>query len=104
MKTILVTGFTGNVGFEVAQKLIEKKATIRCAVRNIEKAKAKFGEQYEYVKFDLNKPETFESSLEGIGGIFLLFPPEAKVPGAMKAFLKRAKEKGVSHITYLSVK
>ena len=49
---ILVTGATGNVGAEVARLLIEKGREqgfpVRIAVRNVQKAKAKFGEDAKH--------------------------------------------------------
>ena len=72
--TILVTGFTGKVGFEVAEKL--KKLPMKCGVRNVEKVKADHGEDYEFVSLDFSSPETFDRALEGID--IRIFVPAGK--------------------------
>lgn len=101
--SILITGFTGNTGQEVGKKLLELKASILCAVRNPDKARSQYGEQYTYVELDFARPETFETALLGIERIFLMFPPETAFSD-FHAFIRKAKEKGIRHIVYLSVK
>ncbi|RBN37134.1 NAD(P)-dependent oxidoreductase, partial [Priestia megaterium] len=71
----LVTGFNGKVGFEVARKLKGKGMRISCAVRNVEKAKQKYGNEYEFIALDFSDPTTFESALKNINKIFLMYPP-----------------------------
>lgn len=99
---ILVTGFTGKVGYEVAQKLRTKNVSFVCAVRNVEKAKAKFGDSYEYVSLDFADPSTFDEALEGVDRIFLMYPPGGNVK--FESFLEKAKNKNIKHIAYLSLK
>lgn len=101
--SILVTGFTGNTGQEVAKKLLEKGASIVCAVRNPEKARNQYGAHYNYVELDFSRHETFDTALEGIERIFLMFPPETQFSD-FHAFINKAKEKNIRHIAYLSVK
>ncbi|CAM3861094.1 SDR family oxidoreductase [Mesobacillus thioparans] len=100
--TILVTGFNGKVGYEVAGKLAERQLPFRCAVRNVEKAKSQFGDSYEFVELDFSRPETFEKALVGINGIFLMYPPGENIQ--FEKFIKTAKESGVQHIVYLTLK
>lgn len=104
MTNILVTGFTGNVGQEVAKALRIKNSPFKCAVRNVEKSKVKFGLDYDYVRFDLSNPDTFEQALENIDKIFLIYPPELSGPEALHPFFEKVKEKGIKHIVYLSIK
>lgn len=99
---ILVTGFTGKVGLQVAKYLKEKDIPMVCAVRNIETAKAKFGYGYEYVFLDFSDPSTFDGALENVNRIFLLYPPGENLQ--FDIFLKKAKEKGIKQIVYLSLK
>ncbi|BAC14809.1 SDR family oxidoreductase [Oceanobacillus iheyensis] len=99
---ILVTGFTGKVGLQVANYLNAKDIPIVCAVRNVEKAKAKFGDEYEYVNLDFSDSSTFDNALENVDRIFLMYPPGENL--LFDTFLEKAKDKGIKHITYLSLK
>lgn len=100
--TILVTGFNGKIGYEVAKKLKEKKVSMKCAVRNVDKAKKQFQQGYEFVGLDFSKPETFIKALNGIEKIFLMYPPGENIQ--FERFIKKAKEQGIKHIVYLSLK
>ncbi|WLR54488.1 SDR family oxidoreductase [Mesobacillus subterraneus] len=100
--TLLVTGFNGKVGYEVAQKLKAKQIPMKCAVRNVERAREQHGSEFDFVALDFSKPVTFTKALEGVNGIFLMYPPGDRIE--FEAFLSQAKRKGVSHIVYLSVK
>lgn len=103
MKKILVTGFTGNTGHEVALHLQRLGEEFVCAVRDINKAKAKFREEFQYTTLDYDKTETFETALTGVDRIFLMFPPETKYE-PFHAFIQLASEKKIKHLVYLSVK
>lgn len=100
--TNLVTGFNGKVGYEVAVKLKEMQVLFKSAVRNVEKARERHGSGYDFVALDFSKPETFAEALEGIKGIFLMYPPGDSIK--FEAFITQAVQKDVSHIVYLSVK
>ncbi|MGP4077877.1 SDR family oxidoreductase [Halobacillus sp. K22] len=100
--TILVTGFTGKVGQEVAKKLKSFQLSIRCAVRNIEKAKKQYEDEYEFVELDLSKPETFAPALSGIDGVFLMYPPGEGIQ--FEQFVESARQNNIKHIVYLSLK
>lgn len=99
---ILVTGFTGKVGLQVANYLKDIDIPILCGVRNVERARDKFGDIYEYVSLDFSDPTTFDGALENIDRIFLMYPPGENLPFA--TFLEKAKDKEIKHITYLSLK
>lgn len=99
---ILVTGFNGKIGYEVARKAKEINLPIICAVRNVAKAKQKHGDNYEFVCLDFSKPETFQRALSGINKIFLMYPPGDNIQFA--SFIEQAKEQGIQHIVYLSLK
>jgi uncharacterized protein YbjT (DUF2867 family) len=99
---ILVTGFTGKVGREVANFIKKTDLPMLCAVRNVEKAQAKNGDAYEYVRLDFSDPSTFEGALENIDRIFLMYPPGEDLH--FDIFLEKAKDKGIKHLTYLSLK
>lgn len=104
MKKILITGFTGTVGHEVALKLQAKNAAFTCAVRNVEKAKARYGDGFDYTQLDFNNPATFEPALQNVDRIFLMYPPTIEGVEPIKAFLQKAKEQNIQHVVYLSVK
>ncbi|MDR0140151.1 SDR family oxidoreductase [Metabacillus idriensis] len=99
---ILVTGFNGKVGFEVAKKLKEKGLPIKCAVRSVEKARENYGADFEFVTLDFSDPSTFDIALNQIHKIFLIYPPGDEIE--FEGFLHQAKQKGIKHIVYLSVK
>ncbi|WP_226645980.1 SDR family oxidoreductase [Mesobacillus subterraneus] len=100
--TILVTGFNGKVGYEVAEKLKDREVSMKCGVRNVDRARERHGSAFDFVALDFLKPDTFEEALEGINGIFLMYPPGERIE--FEAFITLAKQKGVRHIVYLSVK
>lgn len=102
MMKILVTGFNGKVGFEVANKLKEKGASFKCGVRNVDKAIKTFGNKFEFTALDFSKAETFDQVLEGIDKIFLMYPPGDVI--LFEEFIDTARKKGIQHIVYLSVK
>ena len=99
---ILVTGFNGKVGYEVAGKLMQKKIPVKCAVRNADKARSRYGNEFEFVPLDFTKPATFEKALDRVEGIFLMYPPGDHIH--FESFIQKAKEKGVKHVVYLSLK
>ncbi|MGF2616289.1 SDR family oxidoreductase [Rossellomorea vietnamensis] len=100
--SILVTGFTGKVGFQVAQALKDSEADFICGVRNVERVKERNGNTYEFVTLDFGIPETFPESLNNIDRIFLMYPPGENLQ--FEEFISQAKAAGVKHIVYLSVK
>lgn len=100
--TVLVTGFTGNSGYAVARNLKEKNIPFKCAVRNVEKAALRYGDEYEFVRLDFADPTTFVPALQEIHQIFLMYPPGDNLQ--FDVFLTQAKNMGIQHISYLSVK
>ncbi|WP_394122053.1 SDR family oxidoreductase [Planococcus donghaensis] len=100
--TILITGFTGNVGHEVAKSLKEKEVRFKCATRNVDKALHRYGKTYDFVRLDFADPSTFAPALKGIERMFLMYPPGETLH--FEHFLEEAKKSSIHHITYLSVK
>jgi uncharacterized protein YbjT (DUF2867 family) len=104
---ILITGATGNVGFETIKALLKMgyDGIIVAGVRDMEKEKTKFqGMEVKLVSFDFEKPETFSEALQGISVLFLLRPPQ--ISDAKKYFLPLvdvAKIAQIEHIVFLSV-
>ena len=108
MKKILITGATGNVGFEVI-RFLEKNGTpntIIAGVRSIERAKKIFKDfpKTELVNFDFEQPETFDNALKGIDTIFLLRPPHiSDIEKYFRPLIQKIKEHNVNEIVFLSV-
>jgi len=108
IKQILITGATGNVGFEVI-RFLEKMETpnrIIAGVRNIESAKRQFKDfsKIEFVDFDFEHPETFDNALRNIDTIFLLRPPHiSDIEKYFRPLIQKIKEHNVNEVVFLSV-
>ena len=108
MKKILITGATGNVGFEVI-RFLEKNGTrnsIIAGVRNIERAKKTFKDfpKIDLVNFDFEQPETFDNALKGIDTIFILRPPHiSDIEKYFRPLIQKIKEQKINEVVFLSV-
>ena len=108
IKQILVTGATGNVGFEVIRFLetAETPNKVIAGVRNIERAKSLFKDfpKTEFVNFDFEQPETFDNALHNIDTIFLLRPPHiSDIEKYFRPLIQKIKEHKVKEVVFLSV-
>ena len=108
MKQILITGATGNTGYETIRYLFKNQTQnhIIAGVRNINKAKKKLKAfpSLEYTVFDFEKPETFHTALQGITSVFLLRPPHiSDIKSYFQPLIAKISEKGVREIVFLSV-
>lgn len=101
MKTILVTGATGNVGREVVREILRLGHGARAAVLerdlvDVEGAPA--------VHFNFRSPAEWPAVLAGVDSLFLMRPPEmADVDATLVPFLQAARTAGVRHISFLSL-
>ena len=68
----LVIGATGNIGSLVTPMLLERGESVRCMVRNPEKAAALREIGAEVVLGDLNEKDAVASAMEGIDTVFLV--------------------------------
>ncbi|MCL6258850.1 NmrA family NAD(P)-binding protein [Aquiflexum sp. TKW24L] len=106
-KQVLVTGATGNVGFETIKSLlrIDHDLEIVAGVRDVEKEKARFkGMDIKVIPFDFERQDGFGQALYGISILFLLRPPQ--ISDAKKFFqplVDAAKTAKIEHIVFLSV-
>ena len=101
---ILVTGATGNVGAAVLNALPRENGPVVAAVRDVERARRRFGDTVEYVPFDFRRPETFAAAFAGVQRVFLVRPPDlANVPRDMAPALGAAAEAGVESVVFLSL-
>ncbi len=108
MSNILITGATGNTGFEVIRFLhtIGTSDKIIAGVRNLEKAKIVFKNypKLDYVLFDFENPDTFDNALKGIDRVFLLRPPQiSDVNKYFKPLVETIKKNNINEIVFLSV-
>lgn len=108
MSNILITGATGNIGFEVIRFLYKTNTSnsIIAGVRNIEKAKKVFMDypKLEYILFDFEVFVTFDNALTNIDRIFLLRPPHiSNVEKYFKPLISKIKEYNINEIVFLSV-
>ncbi|MGB0931915.1 MAG: SDR family oxidoreductase [Chitinophagales bacterium] len=99
---ILIMGATGNAGSHAIQSLIAKGVRPTAAVRNIEKAKEKFGNSVDYVYFDYLDASTYDAALEGVDKLFFIAPPPKKDPAIVRELMKAIKKAGVSFVLFQS--
>lgn len=108
MKTIFVTGATGNQGGAVVASLINKGFKIKVLTRRTDSAKAQNLQKLtvELIKGDLNELNTYRNHLKDIDGIFSVQTFENGVDKELKQGIdlaNLAKEYGVNHFLYSSV-
>jgi uncharacterized protein YbjT (DUF2867 family) len=105
--TILVTGATGNVGYEVVRQLAalnNPDVMIRAAVRVGENQSELFPPSVVRVPFDFTTPETYRAAFEGVDTMFLMRPPAiANIARDMQPALDAAQTAGVKHVVLLSL-
>lgn len=101
---ILVTGATGNVGAEVVGRLRKRGAGVRVAVREVERARQRWGDGVAYAAFDFERPETHEAAFEAVHKLFLVRPPAiSDVERYVSPAIDAAVRAGVRHIVFLSL-
>ena len=110
MKTILVTGATGQQGGAVARCLLKQKGfAVRALTRDATKpaARALVQEGAEVVQGNLDEPASVKRCLEGVYGVFSVQNfMEAGYDGEIrqgKLLADTAKAAGVKHFVYSSV-
>ncbi len=101
MKSVLVTGATGNVGSEVIVQLVKRGIPVKAAVRPTGSGTAPEGAVP--VAFDFERPETFLSALDGVDRVFLMRPPQMSDASAMRPFVEAMSEAGIEHVVFMSV-
>jgi uncharacterized protein YbjT (DUF2867 family) len=97
----LITGATGDVGSRVVEQLIQRGDRPRVFVRDLEKARSRFGDRVEIFVGDLADPTAVKTALRGIDEFFLVNSgPE--IPARDEAAAQAAKAEGVKHLVKLS--
>jgi uncharacterized protein YbjT (DUF2867 family) len=75
---------------------------VKALVRSPEKAEGLKGSGVEPVVGDFDKPETLSHALAGVGRVFLLSAPDARMVERETDFIKAAQQAGVRHVVKLS--
>lgn len=99
---LLVIGATGTVGEPLVQQLLDCGVSLRVATRSPQNASDRFGDEPEYVEFDLDRPETWGEPLADVDRMFLLLPPGSGV-STIREFADAADRVGVEHVVSLSI-
>lgn len=100
MDTILIIGATGMLGEPVAKRL-QSNFKIRLLVRNIEKSKNIFGNDYEYFVGDIFNNDSLEKAMDNCYGVHINLSGEIEQTGT-EAIVEMAKRKNIQRITYIS--
>ena len=64
-KKVIITGATGLIGKKLAEVLIRRGDNVIIFSRNIDKAKLVFPKAKDFVQWDYNKPELWQSEIDG---------------------------------------
>jgi dihydroflavonol-4-reductase len=70
MKTVLVTGGTGLVGFNIIQSLLKRNYQVKALVRDLEKGQRLLPKQCNLVQGDICEPESLQSALKDCHWVF----------------------------------
>ncbi len=96
---ILVVGATGMLGEPVARQLEKDGYAVRVFARNPEKAKAKLGDSFEYVRGDVEEPSSLEKAVKGCFGVHI------SLKGGPKAeAFDRIEHQGTANVADVSAK
>jgi uncharacterized protein YbjT (DUF2867 family) len=97
----LITGATGEIGSQVAERLIQRGVRPRIFVRNAQKAQARYGNRVDIAVGNLADVATLTPALAGIDALFLVNSgPELARRDEAAAHAARAT--GVKHLVKLS--
>jgi uncharacterized protein YbjT (DUF2867 family) len=97
----LITGATGEVGSRVVERLLGRGDRPRIFVRDMEKARARYGDRVDIAVGDLAQAKSLLAALEGVEALFLINSgPELASRDAAAATV--AKIAGVKNLVKLS--
>ena len=92
--TYLITGATGDIGSRVAERLLDRGDRPRIFVRDVEKARARYGDRVDIVAGNLADTESLLRALIDVDALFLVNSgPE--LASRDEAAAKAAKAAGV---------
>ena len=90
------------MGSEVVKGLSAQGVDVRAVTRDLRKAEANQLPHVEFVRGDLDEPETMRAACEGVDRAFLLTNSSERAEQQQIAFTRAAGECGVRHIVKLS--
>jgi uncharacterized protein YbjT (DUF2867 family) len=98
---ILITGATGNIGAELAKRLVSKQTPIRIITRD-EKKIAHFGPEVGRVIGDRHEPSVVQRALQDVEKVFMLSGAFDIDHEADRLLIKKAKNAGIRQIVLIS--
>jgi uncharacterized protein YbjT (DUF2867 family) len=106
---ILVVGGTGELGKPVARQLLADGYSVRLLVRDVPRARALLGPEFEYFAGDVNDPAAVEHALEDCSGVHVSLRGDSdpkkldrvEYRGTAR-IAELAAQQSVSRLTYLS--
>lgn len=105
LNSILVIGGIGRLGEPVARRLCADGYTVRVFTRNPEKARAKFGSEYEIVTGNVEDSLSLDAALKGCQGVHINLEggpdPDLERRG-VESIARAAARAGLQRISYLS--
>jgi len=105
IQSILVVGGTGMLGEPVARRLCAAGHHVRIFTRNVEKAAARFGADYEIVAGDVEDRAALDAALKGCQGVHINLDggqdPDLERRGAENV-AQAAAAADIQRLTYLS--
>jgi uncharacterized protein YbjT (DUF2867 family) len=110
---VLVAGASGRTGRFIVAQLVDAGYDVRAMTRNIERAKEKTGEDYNWVEGDVRDMDSLRAALDGINKVVCAIGsipsekdttnyPEFLEYGGVKNLVDAAKEEGVTHFSLMS--
>ncbi|MFK7906516.1 MAG: NAD(P)H-binding protein [Chitinophagales bacterium] len=99
---ILIIGATGNAGSNAIEALKAKGVRPTAAVRDIKKAKAKLGDDTDYVFFDYLDKSTYDAALKGVNKLFFIAPPPKKDPAIARELMEAVQKAGIDFVLFQS--
>lgn len=108
MSKVLITGATGNIGFEVIRQIskMESNRQIIAGVRDIKKAKTTLKDysKISFTHFDFEDSKSFDTALKDIDCIFLLRPPHiSNIDKCFRPLFSAIKANNIKNVVFLSV-
>jgi uncharacterized protein YbjT (DUF2867 family) len=104
-QSILVVGGTGMLGEPVARRLCADGHHVRIFTRSLEKARARFGAEYEVVAGDVEDLPALQAALQGCQGVHINLEggldPDLERRGT-ENIARAAAKAGIHRLTYLS--
>jgi NADH dehydrogenase len=109
-ETVLVVGGTGELGRPVARQLLADGYVVRLLTRNVERARALMGPEFEYFAGDIGDSAAIERGLHGCAGVHISLRGSSSGSEELDRVEHRgtarvaelAARQSVSRLTYLS--